>query len=120
VIERLNKSNLKLNADKCQFGEEVLNILGYQISSDGIHICPDKLIRMASWNVPKNGKMLEKQLGFINYSRELIPMYSKLMAPLEKLRHAESIEWTPELQSIMDKVRNILASNLVLSYPDFD
>ena len=47
-------------------------------------------------------------------------MYSKLMAPLEQLRHSESIEWTTDLQSIMDKVRNILSSNLVLSYPDFD
>jgi len=41
------------------------------------------------------------------------------MAPLEALRASKTIEWTKEYDSILQRVKEILASDLILSFPDF-
>ncbi len=74
---------------------------------------------MDSWKEPSTGNQLEKHLGFFNYFREMIPNYSKLMAPLESLRKASTIVWTQEFRELYAKIRAILTSEIILSYPDF-
>jgi hypothetical protein len=120
VIQRLNEYNLKLNPEKCIFGKPELIVLGHKISKYGIEISVDKLIAVEYWKPPTSGKMIQKQLGFFNYFRNMIPCYSKLMAPLEKLRNCDKIVWNPEYQSIYVKILNILESQNILSYPDFN
>lgn len=119
VLNILNEANLRCSPEKCFFGYVELIILGYHISGDGIRVATDKLLVMDTWKAPVSGNQLEKHLGFFNYFREMIPNYSKLMAPLERLRKAPQISWTEEFQFIYKKVRSILTSDLVLSYPDF-
>jgi hypothetical protein len=119
VLEKLNNSNLKVNLAKCFFAFEQLEILGYLISSEGIQVSKKKLLQMNDWTPPRTGKDLQSKLGFINYFRELIPLYSSIMEPLEQLRNAKTIEWTDQYQKIFDKIKGILASHLILSFPDF-
>jgi transposase InsO family protein len=120
VFALLNQANLKVNLEKCLFALTKILILGYQISEDGIEVCPQKLLQIEEWKTPSTGKHIQKHLGFFNYFREMIPLYSKLVAPLEELRYADHITWTKEYASIYDKLKSILASGLVLSYPDFE
>jgi hypothetical protein len=89
------------------------------ISDDGIEVNRNKLLAMNSWIRPTTGKQIQKHLGFFNYFRELIPLYSQLMAPLEGLRNVASFKWKPEFEDIYQKVYSILTSDLVLSFPDF-
>jgi hypothetical protein len=63
------------------------------------------------------GEMIIKQTGFLNYFRDFIPGYAKLMAPIEKLRFADNIEWSDEHQAINRKIRSILESDLIFSHP---
>jgi hypothetical protein len=105
--------------EKCFFAFEELEILGYVINSAGIQVSPKKLLQMDDWSTPKTGKDIQSKLGFINYFRDLIPMYSKLLEPLEQLRNEKVIQWTDQYQKIFDKIKGILASNLILSFPDF-
>jgi hypothetical protein len=64
---------------------------------------------------------VEKHLGFFNFFREVIPLYSKLTAPLDKLRKAGSLEgiWTLEHSKTYDKIKQALISSQILSFPDF-
>ena len=72
------------------------------------------------WQTPTTGKSVEKHLGFFNYFREPIPMYRKLTAPLEHLRKKDKITWTPQLQKIYSKLKTILSSYVILSFPDWN
>ena len=119
VLQKLNGANLKANPQKCDFGRTKILILGYMISEQGIQVCSEKLLQMESWKAPTTGKQVMQHLGFLNYFREMIPSYSTLMAPIEKLRFEKVLKWTPEYQVIYDKAFKILSSELVLSYPDF-
>lgn len=120
VLHRLTKSNLRINPEKCLYALQQILILGYLISADGIQVCQDKLVKIESWAAPTSGKQIQKHLGFFNYFRELIPLYSKLVWPLEKLRFEKVVTWSSAYQAIYDQIFKILASGMVLSYPDFD
>jgi hypothetical protein len=114
VFEELNSFNLKAKLGKCEFGLSEIIILGYKISAKGIQVCKEKLLQMKRWPIPKTGKELQSQLGFINYFRDLIPLYAELLAPLESLRSSKIISWKSEYTAIYDKVQSILSSDLVL------
>ena len=82
VLERLNNKNMRANIDKCKFAYSKIVILGNEVSSEGIRPCVEKLVKIDSWQPPTTLKMLQRQLGFLNYFREYIPKYSTIMAPI--------------------------------------
>jgi transposase InsO family protein len=126
VLQQLNKYNLRANLEKLQLLYEAIIILGHEISQEGIRVVQEKLERMDFWQPPRNVKMLQRYLGFINYFRNFIPNYAKVMGPIEDLRRGkqknqnERIEWKPEHAEIFSRVRAILESRVLLKYPDFD
>jgi hypothetical protein len=126
VVERLNQYNLRVNWKKCQLAYESIVILGHRISQEGIQVVKEKLSKMEQWKKPTTIRMLQRQLGFLNYFRGFIPNYSKLMAPIELLRTGkkkqsnEKIIWEEKHQLIMDQVYKILNSELLLVYPNFE
>ena len=120
VIERLNEVNLRANKDKCLFAYDKLVVLGNTISQEGQQVAVEKLLKMDSWQTPTSLKMLQRQLGFLNYFRGYIPKYSHLMAPIEELRsQGNKIKWLPEHSAIMAKVRSILEHEILLAAPDY-
>jgi transposase InsO family protein len=121
VFEVLNEFNLRANVNKCQIAFDRIIILGNEISSEGIRIAKAKLLKMDTWKNPVNLKMLQSQLGFLNYFRDYIPGYSKLLAPIEALRsQGDKLQWLPAHTLIMEKIRNILETEILLQFPDFD
>ena len=119
VIECLNAVNLRINLTKCEFGRPEISALGHRIDKHGIRLAREKLVAMDAWKPPTSGKMIEKQMGFLNYFRDMIPQYSTLTAPIEKMRHLKHVVWEKEHQEIYRKLRAIMESDLILSYPDF-
>jgi hypothetical protein len=93
--------------------------LGHRINAEGIKVAREKLVQMGEWKIPTSGEMIMKQTGFLNYFRDFIPGYAKLMAPIEKLRFADNIEWSDEHQAINRKIRSILESDLIISHPNY-
>jgi transposase InsO family protein len=120
VFALLNQANLKVNMEKCLFALTKILILGYQISEEGIEVCPQKLLQIEEWKTPTTGKHIQKHLGFFNYFREMIPLYAKIVAPLDELRYTQKIIWNHQYEQIYTKLKRILSSGLVLSYPDFE
>ncbi|GJW18441.1 reverse transcriptase domain-containing protein [Tanacetum coccineum] len=53
TFKTLRKINMKLNPKKCTFGVEEGILLGYQVNTKGIKICPDKVDAVLSLQSPK-------------------------------------------------------------------
>lgn len=112
VLDILTKVNLKLNLEKCHFGFQCIQALGHLITGDSRHPEPNKLAKMQSWVKPTTGKQVMSFLGFTNYLRDYIPLYSSIVAPLEPLRkkkHIDVEDWTEECQEAFDSLKRILA-----------
>ena len=121
VLRRLNQANLRTQAEKGLYGVTTIPLLGYEISPLGYRESPEKLVAIEDWSYPSTGNQLEKHLGFFNFFRDVIPLYSKLSSPLDKLRKAPSLKglWKPIHTEAYDKLKMALHSSIILSFPDF-
>ena len=59
----------------------------------------EKVEAIRNWPVPQNVKDVERFLGFVNYYRRFIKDFSKISAPLNKLKGNHAWEWTEEQQT---------------------
>ena len=85
TFERFRKHNLKLKPKKCGLFHTQTLFLGRVVSSDGVSINLENVQHVKSWPVPKSVKEVEQFLGFVNYHREHIQDFGKLMSVLYKL-----------------------------------
>lgn len=122
VVQALNNANLRLNIDKCRFGCIQLPILGHIVSGTQIRPDPEKISSFHNLPIPETGKQIESFLGLANYLRDYIPLYSKIAAPLEKLRKLKLIgpHWTPDCQQAFDSLKVVLSQAPVLNAADPD
>ena len=71
VFDRLRKSNLKLNPDKCCFLKSEVVYLGHLITSEGIKTSP-KFKAIKNYPIPKNADEAKRFVPFCNHPRRFI------------------------------------------------
>ena len=120
VLEILKKYNLKCNLRKCKFFQSHVEFLGHVISSDDIQPVHDKVESIRNFPVPKNAKEVNSFLGLCSYYRKFINKFAEISRPLDHLRKTEKFMWNSECQLAFDKLRDILSSDDMLTYPRFD
>ncbi|TPX73529.1 hypothetical protein CcCBS67573_g05205 [Chytriomyces confervae] len=95
TIKTLTKANLRIKPSKCSFGCTEIKLLGFVKSLNSLSIDPSKLDSIKQWKTPFSAggtdyTPVEHMLGFLNYLRDHIPLYSTIAAPLEKLCNVKS------------------------------
>jgi len=105
IMQRLLEAGLYLKPEKCEFHKKTVRYLGLIISTKGISKDVDKVETVRNWSrkkKTKNGRLnnlfeVQQFLGFCNYSRWFIPMYSEDAEPLTRLtKKDESFVWESE------------------------
>ena len=121
VLERLSNAGLKVNAKKSFFARGELEYLGYWITRDGIQPLTAKVEAIQRIAEPKNKRELRKFIGIVNYYRDMWVRRSHILAPLAKLTSKESKWVWTELESrSFQKMKNVIARETLLAYPDFN
>ena len=120
TLERLRAANLQMRIDKCMFGYEEIDYVGYHISSDGLSPIYDNVKDILAFPAPTNLKELERFLGMAGYYREFLPRMAELAEPLNRLRKkGQPFSWTSECESSFQELKKCLASPPVLAFPDW-
>ena len=108
---------------KYVFASRQVTYLGHCISQQGISPDPTRLTAVAEIPLPSNTKEFRTFLGLSGYYRRFIPNYATVAQPLTKLTSKEycnNFVWTHECTAAFDKLKQLLCSAPILSYPDFD
>jgi hypothetical protein len=121
VLRRLNQYNLRINPDKCTWATVLVHLLGYEITPLGYSVAPEKVVSIDNWSYPTTGKQMQKDLVFFNFFRDVIPLYSRLSQPLDRLRYVPDFRsvWTFTHAKSYEQLRAALHSRTILSFPDF-
>ena len=69
VMQRLERVNIKLNLDKCQWFTNKVELLGHNITPEGIRPNPKKIEAIRKRQRPRNLRDLRSFLGMTNYYR---------------------------------------------------
>src|SRR5699024_12620268 len=110
VLDRIRDANLRLNKEKCEFGREEIEFLGFQIK-DGKRSPNDEKTRiLANFPVPTTPRMLKGFLGLANFFRNLVPDFAELARPLFKASNGKKLSWTDECEESFRQLKVLLAS----------
>ena len=121
VLNKLQKSGFKVNAEKSFFCQSELEYLGFKITREGIMPLPDKVQAIKNISVPKTKKQLRSFIGIINYYRDMWKHRSDILTPLSGMTSKEAKwDWTPACQKAFDDIKKVVSRETLLSYPDFN
>src|SRR5246500_711215 len=94
VLDKLERHNLFLKPEKCQFEVRRTEFLGVILESGTVQMDPAKIKGVADWPPPKRLKDVRSFLGFTGFYRYFIPNYSRIARPLIELtRKAVPFHW---------------------------
>ena len=95
IMDRLRKSNLQLNPDKCEFLREKVCYLGHILNIKGVSPDRRKLEAVREFPKPKNVRNIRQFLGLAGFHRRFIKNFSQIAKPLSKLLQKEIVfKWT--------------------------
>jgi len=137
VLTRLRDAGLKINAAKSTFGVHECDYLGYVLTREGIKPQRKKIEAILAIDPPKDVKSLRGFLGIVQYYRDLWEKRSEMLAPLsdlvaecgttkaQKKAGKKKIKkpawhWDAIHQKAFDEIKEVIARDVVLAYPDFD
>ena len=110
-----------------------MEYLGYILARTGIKTQPNKVHAILAITAPKHVKDLHRFLGMVPYYRDLWARHSKMLTPLNsvvgecghtKVTKAKGTKkipwyWNEVHQVAFDNVKDTIAKDVVLSYPDY-
>ena len=111
VLERLDKAELFLDIDKCEFETKKVKYLGYVIDHGKIMMDTKKVDAIRDWQAPTSTKAVRQFLGFANFYRLFIRDYAGIAAPLTALTGKQrTFTWTPLEQRSFDQLKAAFTS----------
>jgi len=121
VLQRPQKSGLKVNVTKSFFARSQLEYLGYWITRTGIKLVYDKVKAVLKIAEPKNQKEFWSFFGVVNYYRDMLIRRSHVLAPLAALTSITTKwKWQTQHQKAFAMTKRINAKETLLAYPDFN
>jgi len=114
VLERLEKYNIKLNKNKCNFGVKQIEFLGHIVIDGNVKPQAAKLEAVKSFPKPNNIKDVMRFNGLASYLRKYIPNFVETMEPITRLfRKGIVFNWGPEQRKSFDIIKTALTTNHV-------
>lgn len=126
VFKRLNNHGITINMEKCIFGTEELEFLGYNITPEGITPSADRIKAIEEYPLPKTIRDLKRFLGMINFYRTSIPHAAKHQSLLNTYMRGSRqsnntpITWTDETLQAFGQCKEGLKNAIALSPPSPD
>ena len=119
VLQGLKENNLRLNKDKCEFSNTEIKFCGHIFSSSGLRPDPVKVEAIHKARPPQNPSEVKSLLGMAQYVSRFIPNYATITTPLRLLTREDTPwKWEQEEQRALDKLKEALIGDQVMSYFD--
>jgi RNase H-like domain found in reverse transcriptase/Reverse transcriptase (RNA-dependent DNA polymerase)/gag-polyprotein putative aspartyl protease len=123
ALDVLRQHKLYAKASKCEWNRTEVTFLGHLVGADGIRMDPSKVDVIQKWPQPTTQSELRSFLGLANYFRKFIAGYASIAAPLhDLLKNSAPAKfgnaWTPDHAAAFDLIKNMIAKDVILQYPD--
>lgn len=119
VFIRLDRANMRVNLNKCEFMADSIEYCGYRINSQGIHKMPSKVDAIANMAVPKDKSQVRSFCGMINYYGRFVENLSSKLYPLNNLlKDHVKFNWDKNCQRAFDITRADIKSERLLVHFD--
>ena len=113
------KETLKLAPDKTFYMLLKVKFLGHEIGNTTIKPIPSKVEAIKKIPSPKDKKNVMQFFGSVNFYSKFIEKLHINLKPLNTLLHDDvKFQWTPELETIFQDVKNSMTADTKLTIPN--
>ena len=122
IFRRCQRAGIKLNAEKCRFGLNEIDYLGYIVTPEGIKPNPKKIKAIQALERPTTVTEVRRLIGLVQYYRDLWPRRSHILQPFTAIssgKKGTKIKWTPELENSLNEIKKMVCKETLLNYPDW-
>jgi hypothetical protein len=124
VFERLEQNHLKVNLEKCVFGNQEVSYLGFTLTTQGIKPGRHKLQAIKDAQPPTNIKMVRSFVSLCNFFCTHIKDFATIAAPLFKVTRKDSGykngTLPPDALHAFKILQQQLVSDPVMAFPRAD
>jgi len=124
VLPRLHKNHLKINLEKCIFGNKEVSYLGFTLTPDGIKLGKNKLKAIKDAKLPTHIKTIRSFVGLCNFFQTHIKDFPLISSPLFRLTQKDSgYKWGPIQEPALQAfyaLQKQLTSEPVMAFPKAD
>lgn len=122
IFRRCRKAGLKINAEKCRFGLNEIDYLGYIVTPEGVKPNPKKIKAIQDLERPTTVTEVRRLIGMVQYYRDLWRRRSHILQPFTEIsagKKKAKIKWTPELEKAFLEIKKMISKETLLTYPDW-
>jgi len=117
ILQRTREKRLRLNAEKCSLGFEIIEAVGYVVTPEGRHVSESRVEAIHKLAAPTDVHTLRSFLGAVNYFREFVDHYAQTAEPLNKLLESKvTWYWSEKEQEAFDKLKAAVTSDHILAF----
>ena len=116
----LQKNNLYLKTEKCEFERERVEYLGMVVNEGKVEMDAVKVEGVSNWPTPRMKKELQQFLGFVNFYWWFIRDFASIAKPLHALTGKKLWTWDSEHATSFQKLKEAVTTSLVLTFPTDD
>ena len=117
VLSVLQKHNLFLKPEKCQFEASEIEFLVVVISQNQLKMDPNKIEALVDWPTPQCKKDVQQFLGFVNFYRRFVKDFAKTARPLNHLCGSSPWSWNKAENDAFISLRNSVVHGPTLAIP---
>jgi hypothetical protein len=119
VLSRLQKYNLYLRPEKCEFELQEIEYLGMIIRPREVHMNPGKVAAVRDWTTPANLREVRAFIGFANFYRRFIKDFASIARPLHDLTKKDTPwQWHSEQQKAFNELKRRFCEEPILKVYD--
>lgn len=119
VLQRLDKLNMRVNFEKCEFFSDSIIYCGYKIDKHGIHKVGKKVEAILNMKEPTNKDEVRSLNGLINYYGRFFKDLSTVLHPLSNLlKDNVPFVWDDKCKAAFQTVKREMAADNHLAHYD--
>lgn len=116
VMKSLENHNVKINEEKCAFGKQSVEFLGFVVSAEGWKIEEEKISALRNFRHPESIAEVKSFLGLVNFIGKFIPNRADKTIRLRELARADRFFWNQELEDEFELLKNEAWDTITLGY----
>jgi transposase InsO family protein len=121
TLYTLDAEGFTINPTKCLWCVQEMQWLGHWLTPEAIKPVNQRIKGIVQLDRPKTVKQLRSFLGMINYYRDFWKRRSHILAPLTALTKSNpkrELPWSDSCTEAFNKIKALLAEEVLLYYPD--